>query len=88
MATIAELEEALGTVKGDFVDLENRYNRAMDSLESKVTALTMMGPLGPEQQCTAELPHTGQMSYATGRYLCRCGMRYSKDGRGGLRVEG
>jgi len=38
-------------------------------------------------QCSPEFPHIGEMSYSAGRYLCRCGMRYSKDGKGGLRTE-
>ena len=38
--------------------------------------------------CTAENPHQGRLHYAgnkSGEYLCECGMRYQKDGRGRLR---
>jgi len=57
----------------------------VQELADKVTSLLAQG--SADGQCNAEFPHIGEMSYSAGRYLCRCGMRYSKDGRGGLREE-
>lgn len=38
--------------------------------------------------CSAENFHQGRLHYSGGRsgmYVCECGMRYEKDGHGGLR---
>lgn len=47
----------------------------VDQLAAKIAA-------DPDQQCTAENPHPGQLSYQRGPniYICRCGMRYAKNG--------
>jgi len=38
-------------------------------------------------QCNALIPHgEGMLSFRGEHYACRCGMVYSKDGRGGLKV--
>jgi len=74
MATVAELEDqmlGMGVLIAE--------------LGAKLDALTVVGR--DTGQCTPDYPHIGELSYSTGRYLCRCGMRYSKDGRGALRVE-
>ncbi len=55
----------------------------MQNLNSKVNELMQAGG----NSCSAEYPHTGQLQYSGGTYLCRCGQRYSKDGHGGLREE-
>lgn len=40
-------------------------------------------------QCNAQLPHdTIVFQRGPNMYLCRCGMKYEKDGRGGLREVG
>jgi len=56
----------------------------LQDLERKVNALAAVPG---SELCSAEYPHFGQLSYTNGRYLCRCGQRYSKDGKGGLRQE-
>jgi len=75
MATTAELEVLIVAQAASIA-----------ALVSKVDALVVVGR--DEGHCTAEYLHTGELNYSGGRYLCRCGMRYSKDGKGGLRVEG
>lgn len=59
-------------------DLEAR----MVTLGNTVEQLAAKIAADPDQQCTAENPHPGQLSYQRGPniYACLCGMRYAKDG--------
>lgn len=54
-------------------------------MQRQITALQASSQV--RGRCNTEFPHIGELSYSAGRYLCRCGMRYSKDGKGSLRVE-
>ena len=43
--------------------------------------------LGEKVKCRADYPHEDQLSFRRGNpslYVCQCGQRYLKDGRGGL----
>jgi len=52
--------------------------------ESDRTALM---PLAGPVQCRADYPHDAKLRYQRGPnvYVCECGKRYEKDGKGGLR---
>jgi len=60
-------------------------NQRLDALEDSVTRLTAAGM----ERCTQEYPHPEGLSWrgAALGYLCKCGMRYRKDGLGGLVEE-
>jgi len=82
MATVAELEQTVQDL-GETIKVQgNRLDRMLQRLEG----IEEQAP-GEMKQCTADFPHQ-EMNYSEGRYHCRCGMRYSKDGHGGLRLEG
>lgn len=56
------------------------------TIANMINAALAQGQLG--RQCTAEYFHEGKLRYTgsrgSGVYICECGKRYVKDGRGGL----
>jgi hypothetical protein len=69
----------MALTQADKVELQEMIEGAMDAFRAN----------NPQAaRCRAEYPHEGKLRYARGNpgvYVCECGQRYIKDGKGGLR---